>query len=223
MPSYEKERLIALVRNILDTPLLERQDPALRQSNFDFASKEYSNAMTMLPLLSRYRPDDLDTPSHEVRSYWQKVIERTYWQTAELSLFLMYCFRQAPLILMGSSIKVPSGRYDETLKVERTQQDLINEMAMELSSLPRFQAYAKIIDEQDGVQRVLKHKIQTLPLPSALRGAEIEACLIEKSHGLCKERELIEAEIWERQAQWHPRPENEPQQPPEEPVPPTHF
>jgi hypothetical protein len=220
MPSYEKERLIALVRNILDTPLLERQDPARRRCSYDRASEEYSKAMTMLPLLLQYRPGDLDHPSSEVRSYWQKVIERTYWQTAELTLFLTYCFRQVPLILLRAPIKVPSGKYDETRKVERTQQDLINEMAMELASLPQYTAYAKLIAEQNGMQRVLKHKIQTLPLPPAVRGAEIEVSLMEKSHVLCQERELIEWEIRERQDRWRLR---SPEQPPEEPPPPTNF
>jgi hypothetical protein len=145
---------------------------------------------------------------------------RLTWQMAELNLFIGHCLRFVPSVLAKEPIKVPSGKYTETLKVERTQQDLINEMAMELASLPQYTAYAKLIAEQNGVQRVLKHKIQTLPLPPAVRGAEIEASLIEKSHVLCKERELIEAEIQARQDRWRPRPT---QQPPDEPPPPTGF
>jgi hypothetical protein len=125
-----------------------------------------------------------------------------------------------PRILAQQPFKVPSRKYDETLKVERTQQDLVNEMAQELSNLPQYTAYAKLIDEQNGVQRVLKHKIQTFPLPPAVRGAEIETSLIEKSHVLCKERELIEGEIRERQDRWRLRP---PQQQETEPPPPTGF
>jgi hypothetical protein len=108
--------------------------------------------------------------------------------------------------------------------VERTQQDLVNEMAQELSSLPQYTAYAKLIAEQNGVQRVLKHKIQTFPLPPAVRSAEIEASLLEKSHVLCQERELIEEEIRERQERWRPRPtEEQGRREAEAPPPPTGF
>jgi hypothetical protein len=145
---------------------------------------------------------------------------RLTWQMAELKLFIGYCLRFSPSALAKEPVKVPSGKYTETLIVERTQQDLINEMAMELASLPQYTAYAKLIAEQNGVQQVLKHKIQTLPLPQALRGAEIEHALLEKSHALCKERDAIEAEIRERQERWRPR---STQQPPDEPPPPTGF
>jgi hypothetical protein len=148
------------------------------------------------------------------------VTERLLWQMGELVVFLDMCLCNAPKVLRESPVKTPSGKYTETLKVERTQQDLINEMAMELASLPQYTAYAKLIAEQNGMQRVLKHKIQTLPLPPVVRGAEIEDALLEKSHVLCQEREAIEAEIRERQDRWRPRPT---QQPPDEPPPPTGF
>jgi hypothetical protein len=110
------------------------------------------------------------------------VTDRMHWQTIEVQLFISDCFRELPRLLAKEPIKVPSGKYEETLRVERTQQDLINETAMELSALPRFTAYAKAIEEQSGTQMVWKRKIQTLPLPSPLRGAESEAIARENGH-----------------------------------------
>jgi hypothetical protein len=61
-------------------------------------------------------------------------------------------------------IKVPSGQYVEKHVHVRQVHDMTDEMAQELSNLPRFIAYAKIIDESEGIQRVLNNKIKTFPL-----------------------------------------------------------
>ena len=104
-------------------------------------------------------------------------------------------------ILAKEPIKIPSGKYVETLRVERTQQDLNNEMANALSNLPRFQAYTKIIHESNGQQSVNTHRMQTRSLPAAKNpGAELQA--ITNAHTLCKTRDDIETEIRERQNRW---------------------
>jgi hypothetical protein len=132
----------------------------------------------------------------------EKASQRLRWQLSELKLFINSCFRMAPSILIKEPLKVPSGKYEESLKVERTQQDLINEMVMELSSLPRFTAYAKAIEEQNNIQRVWKRKIQTLALPSVRRGLESEVIALENGHLVCKERDKIDEEIQQRQEKW---------------------
>jgi hypothetical protein len=157
------------------------------------------------------------------RTHLEKVSHRALWQIAELQYFLLWCFKGAVYGLEDAPVKLPSGKYNETLRVERTQQDIINEMAIELASLPRFTAYAKIIDEQSGRQKVLKSKIQTLPLPKVLRGAEIETSLIEKSHVLCTERGRIDEEIRQRQEKWRETESQRKSEPPEEPPPPTRM
>jgi hypothetical protein len=139
-----------------------------------------------------------------VKPYLQIVTERIVWQMTELQAFIQWCFVGSPSGLEDEPIKVSSGKYDESLKVERTQQDLINEMAMELSSLPRFTAYAKAIEERKGTQLVWKRRIQTLPLPPErrARGVDSETMALENSHRFCKERDQIEEEIRKRQEPW---------------------
>jgi hypothetical protein len=149
--------------------------------------------------------------------------DRSHWQTIETQLFVSDCFRKLPRLLAKEPIKVPSGKYEETLRVERTQQDLINEMAMELSSLPRFTANAKVIEERDKTQLVHKQQIQTLPMPPVQQSiATIEPRLLAASHQLCKERDAIEDEIRQRQDRWRNR-QPPPRQPPPSEEPPTEI
>jgi hypothetical protein len=64
-------------------------------------------------------------------------------------------------------VKVRSGQYVEKLVHVRPVHDMTDEMAQELANLPRFTAYAKVIQEQGGRQAVIKHKMQTLKLPKS--------------------------------------------------------
>ena len=72
-----------------------------------------------------------------------------------------------------------------------------------LTNLPRFTAYAKIIEEKDGEQKVKTAKIQTYPLPKILETAEEDlAMAIENGYVRSKKRSEIEVEIRERQEKW---------------------
>jgi hypothetical protein len=89
----------------------------------------------------------------------------------------------------------------------RTHADMNVEMAQELPVLPRFTAYARLIEEKDGQQRVLKEKIKTIALPKITEGAREEAGkrrkVIEENSGrYLKKREVIEEEIRMRQERW---------------------
>src|SRR4051812_5398313 len=83
----------------------------------------------------------------------------------------------------------------------RQVHDMSDEMAQELSNLPRFNSYAKIIKEEDGRQSVWKGRAQTLPL-FALNPNNQEDIIIDVSSELCTKREEIEAEIRARQEKW---------------------
>jgi DNA-binding protein H-NS len=136
----------------------------------------------------------------------EKAAKRLTWQLAELQRFIYACFYVAPRILAEEPIKEPSRKYEETLRVERTQQDLVNEMALKLSRLPRFTAYAKVIEERNGEQLVHTQEIQTLKPPPVQQSiATIEPRLLAASHKLCKERDAIEDEIRQRQDRWRNR------------------
>jgi hypothetical protein len=140
----------------------------------------------------------------------------------ELQHFIVLCFNACGRGLEKNPVKVPSGKYEEKLKVERTQADLIAEMSQELANLPRFTAYAKVIEEKEGAQTVWRGKIKTLPLPpwqeTPIRHdesfPEIESHVTECGHKFCKERVQIEEEIRQRQEKWRGSAPDEP--------PPTH-
>jgi hypothetical protein len=130
------------------------------KEKFPALHAEYVGLMAYLPILYRfgidYKPD---------MDFKIKIADRVTWQLKEIQYFIHLCFRLLPSKLAHEPVKVASGFFDEAMKVERTQQDLVNEKAIELSSLPRFMAYAKITNEYNGAQTVLTNKIQTIPLP----------------------------------------------------------
>ena len=121
-------------------------------------------------------------------------------------------------------IKVASGQYVEKQVHVRPVHDMTDEMAQELTNLPRFTAYAKIIEEKDGEQKVKTGKIQTYPLPKTLETAEKDlAMTIENGYVRSKKRSEIEVEIRERQEKWRVVVPQTPSKPQEEPPPPTRF
>jgi hypothetical protein len=102
-------------------------------------------------------------------------------------------------------IIVASWHYVEKAVNTRAVGDMTNEMAQELMKLPRFTAYANVIHEQDGVQRVITQKIATVRLPSVLAEValrERNAIIEENSPAYCKPRKQIEEEICQRQERW---------------------
>jgi hypothetical protein len=108
-----------------------------------------------------------------------------------------------------NQIKVPTGQYIEREVNARTEQDMVNEMARELISLPKFTAWAKMRQERDGVQVIWKGKIKTTKLDTLPSGEFADAAAktaytsIERnSLRFLRERELIEQEIQARQEGW---------------------
>jgi hypothetical protein len=78
------------------------------------------------------------------------------------------------------------------------------EMAQELANLPRFTAWVKLVQVQDGVQTVVKQKLRTLALPPSHAPdavAAIEEQIREQTRReYCTKRETVEEEIRQRQA-----------------------
>jgi hypothetical protein len=136
---------------------------------------------------------------------------------------------------MSEPVQRASGRYDEEPKREMTQGEMIDIMAQELANLPRFTAFAKVIEERNGVQTVRKCKIATRPLPLLPErlltdaAAHPPASVIERwtiAAGLSVPRRRIEQELQARQDQWQrragrpkPKPSSEPPPPASEPPP----
>ena len=69
------------------------------------------------------------------------------------------------LSLPENLITVPGGRYVKKKKNVRAVRDMIDEMMEELTELPRYTAYAKVIEERSGAQIVRKRKIGTMKPP----------------------------------------------------------
>jgi hypothetical protein len=152
-------------------------------------------------MVLKFGMDHDKLPEEEVFPYLQLIRKRTLWQINILHQFLFRCLWYCPIELEKQPVKTPSGKYDESLRVERTQQDLNNETVNELSNLPRFQAYVKLIDESGGKQGVRTHKMQTLPLSGRQNTGNIDhAILAAREAG--KKRDEIEAEIRARQDKW---------------------
>jgi hypothetical protein len=135
------------------------------------------------------------------RKYFELCLRRGLWQAYEIGVFIAYCFGIGENTLQKEPVKTASSRYDESLRVERPQHDLVTDMELELSRLPRYQAYAKIIDDIQDKQIVRTHRIQTHPLPKITNPDMVDRA-ITNGHTLCKDRDAIEDEIRERQNRW---------------------
>jgi hypothetical protein len=126
------------------------------------------------------------------------VAERANWQMCELVTFLIAVFGQARIGFSYSPVKVASGAYTPIMGVERPQHDLVTDMVLELSRLPRFTAYTKITQQEKGSQiaKMQTHKLPDIATPNG------EVVAMQNAHKLSKKRDDIEAEIRERQNRW---------------------
>jgi hypothetical protein len=198
------EELIKIVANIhADNATYEREQNRVYRA--------YTSIMGVHPMVAQFGENHSSLPVEKTAPYLKKVVERIVWQSTELQHFLVTAFLQCPAALEREPVKIPSGKYDETFTVERTQQDLINERAQELANLPRFTAYAKIIKEDNGRQTVIKRKIETRPLPilpeKPLTDDKLNtpSAIIELNTiraGLYRPRDQIEKDIRNRREQW---------------------
>ena len=154
---------------------------------------------------------------------FRKAGERAVWQMRQMIFFIMHCIDKCGGVLAKEPIKSQSGKYDDTIKREKTQGDLITEMSQELSNLPRFVAYAKYIEEKDGEQGVQKRKIRTPPPPDAASEMEYNRrreLAIENAQAAGKPREAIERELQDRRESWRKKSDaGEPQSATDEPPP----
>jgi hypothetical protein len=121
-------------------------------------------------------------------------------------------------------VKGQTAQYGEREVNTYPTQEMINQMAQELVDLPRYTAYAKVIQEQGGVQVVRKWKITTEELPKVPPGClPEEASRIARQNaidaGILRPRSAIEAESRRRLAQWRRRVIDSPPPPSEEPPP----
>ena len=145
--------------------------------------------------------EDFKTLNRYCVQYMQQNIPSHYAVPAILTLILDLA---KVCVLIGKPegiIQTTSPLYTERETNERTFRDMTDETVQELTQLPRYQAYAKIIDDIQDRQIVRTHRIETLPLP-AKQSMETEVHAIANGHTLCKDRNAIEKEIRARQSRW---------------------
>jgi hypothetical protein len=233
MSEYELERFIVwkeiiyfrkdlhTLTEIIRITANNKIDPGDYQRNYKRLHEDYISLMAYLPIQFRFGVDFTNLPYEKKAPFLELVRNRLIWQLKELQFFISFCFVMAPYALARDPVKVPSGVYDQSLKFERTQQDLINEKAIELSNLPRFSAYAKVLFEKENRQTVWTGKIHTNPLPAEKNNLEDEA--IRNGYSISRKRSEIEEQIRQRQDKWRIVTSQESGEPPLEPPPPTSF
>ena len=225
------KELIGLVANI-------GVDPAAYERESSRVNRRYLSIMAAPLLQEKFGEKHAELPYETVEPYLRTVSERIVWQMTQLQHFLLLVLRSMPATLARDPVLIPSTKYDEEPKREKTQGEMITIMAQTLADLPRFTAYAKIIDEKAGKQVVVKRKIATYPMGSlsereyAEEFPESVRTFIEQNtirSGYAIARDEIAEEIRKRQEKWrevassdpsHPPDSNEP---PEDPPPPTRF
>jgi hypothetical protein len=137
----------------------------------------------------------------------EKIRERAFWQFYETNSFLFHCFDVVPSNLYHDPIKLPSGKYEEEPKREKTQGEMITEMEQELNSLTNHTAYVKTATGKGKM-------MQAVPDDALLGEPRVDVRAIAWRtalyRGILRQRSDIEAEIRERQEQWKRPPGNEP-------------
>jgi hypothetical protein len=222
---------------VVTMTLQMRADPGRYRQEWPRVRRSYTAMMAHDLIVTKFGRAHTSLPEEAVMPYLQTVTGRIAWQLATLQQFILRAFRSCPAVFARAPVQVSSGTYDEAPKREKTQGELIDEMAVAMTQTPRFTAYAKVIHEQDGHQTVLKRKIVTRPLPGLperpLTDAEghSPSTIIELNTiraGLYRPRAQIEHEVRQRREHWHKRPDSEKPPdasdapPPTSEPPPTH-
>ena len=116
------------------------------------------------------------------------------------------------LIRPENHVQVPSTQYVETQVNTYTTQEMINQMAKELIDLPRFTAYAKVVQAVNDTQIVRKAKIQTFALAKPQKLADVGGIARQNAirQRILRKRSDIDKEIIMRQAQWRRGPDDDP-------------
>ena len=143
--------------------------------------------------------------SEQDQLYIKRVEDRLLWQMAEIVYFINYVFRTCPVMLEVYPITIASNDYEETRRRDKTQAEYTNEMEIELSRLPRFTAYTKLIQVRGDMQKVYRSKIETAPPPPVerdLRNARALADFCSRDAGYIRKRVEISQEIALRREEW---------------------
>ena len=84
---------------------------------------------------------------------------------------------------------------------------MVNEMARELVNIPKYEAFAKVVEESGGEQKVWKGKIRTVKLSAVPEGSAraLTALTQGPENAPYLRRSEIEEEIRQRPVRWRER------------------
>jgi hypothetical protein len=182
---------------------------------------------------------------HEIESLveWRiKTFDQEYTEEQLRQIRIFYqALEKLTCYLKEKPIKIPSGHYDESLKVDRTQQDLNNDMVQELLDLQPHNAYVKSASWKGKIQTVVVDEAAAALLSAGGRElVDVRTSARQNAiwHGILKLRSEVEKDIRERQEKLREGPDEEPSPPTstsgntppalpagssgQEPPPPTH-
>jgi hypothetical protein len=154
-PLYPKEEnalaeLVRIVGNMnVDKETYDREWPRVYRS--------YIAIMSVNLMVEKFGVDHEKLPSEKVMPYLKMLTESIMWQLTEMQHFMLMAFCMCPIRLEVEPVQIPSASFAEEPKREKTQAEMIDEAAHELANLPRFTAYAKVIDEREGKQVVINN------------------------------------------------------------------
>jgi hypothetical protein len=196
---HEEECLTEIIQKTLNTRINDEPDlPLLRQ---------YTTIMTDLVFRGMFGNNYMTEKQEEYQANLKIVVERIAWQLSEMQAFVLFCAHPAGITLEHLPVQVSSGTYEENPQREPTQGELIDIMAQELSNLPRFTGYAKALQEENGMQRVLKRKITTIPYTGSQILYEIPKNKVtENAYKYGLPRTQIEEALKNRRESWKQQP-----------------
>jgi hypothetical protein len=161
------------------------------------------------PTFLHYPDLDFGVLSEDDRSYVEHACYETICASKENQVFfegiediLEFC---QLLAQPENHILVPSGQYVEKPVQIASTSEMTNQAVQTLTGLPKFTAYAKIIDEREGKQTSWAGKIETrdfqFPQQHEFVGQE-EQAVEQTRRSVCKPRSVIQGEIINRRTDW---------------------
>ncbi len=176
--------------------LPEKYIPLFKQ----FIMLQYGDsAQSFLPDVKETKKDECMRELFKIKEYKEKPLHMLLF----INQFAHFCDL---LSKPENHILKPTGQYVEKQSPQRTVADMVGEMRGELTDLPNYTAYAKILQE--------KHKITTFELPEKLPISVItqtQQDILEQTHReYCQGREIIEREIREKQKAWQKESDEKP-------------
>jgi hypothetical protein len=189
-------------RNTAEWPHLPLRPDILGISHVTVEKAAYDIIKTVLairPVLTARVPNESE------RKTLRRVCKEKLWEggqggiAATIDEFARFCDQLAK---PENHVRVRCGQYIEKQVPTRQESDMVNEMARVLTSLPRYTAYARVVEEKNGEASVWKGKVEKLARAPDDALEKARKAVEENVRDYSRPREEIRAEIGKRQEKW---------------------